>query len=149
MTRTSIAAVAAIAFSFVASAASAGQEIPATWANEQVQPFVSTVTRAQVLAELQAARQTGEVNAFDTLAYHQPKSAEQGSTAVAQVREGAGNVAAATGTRTEGALTRAQVRAELDAARRSGELNPFDTLAYHQAAPAGTSAQSHAAVAAR
>jgi len=105
-----IAAAAALAFSFVAGAAHAQDAIPATWANEQVKPFVSTVSRAQVLAELQAARQSGEVNAL------------------AQVREGAANVATTTGAKTDGGLTRAQVRAELDAARRSGELNPFDNL---------------------
>ena len=130
MTRTNtFAAVAALAFSFVAGAAHAQDAIPATWANEPVKPFVSTVTRAQVQAELQAARQNGEVNAFDTLAYHQNKAGVASvSTALAQVREGAANVAAATGAKADGALTRAQVRAELDAARRAGELNQFDSL---------------------
>jgi hypothetical protein len=124
-----IATAAALAFSFVAGAAHAQDAIPATWANEQVKPFVSTVSRAQVLAELQAARQSGEVNAFDTLAYHQNKAGVANvSTALAQVREGAANVATTTGAKTDGGLTRAQVRAELEAARRSGELNPFDNL---------------------
>lgn len=125
--------IATLALTFIASAASAGQELPRTWANEVEPAFVSTVTREQVRAELDAARANGQLNEFDTLAYHQPAAVSGTAHPVlTQVREGAAQVAAATQAKAEGGLTRAQVRAELDAARRSGELNPFDTLSYLQ-----------------
>ena len=110
--------VSALALTLLAGGAMAQSRtaIPATWANEQEPVFVSTVSRAQVLAEAQAARESGAVNPFDSLAYLSPAVAP--STAVASVRDGVG------------ALTRQQVRAETDAARRSGEINPFDSLAY-------------------
>jgi len=136
MTRTSSTLVAALTLSLIGGAAFAqsSRNVPPTWANEQTPTFVSTVTRAQVLAELQAARQSGDLNTFDNLAYMQPKAVgAPASPVLAQVHEGAQRVAAtARSQSTDGALTREQVRAELDAARNSGELNPFDNLAYRQ-----------------
>lgn len=130
----SIKTIAAAALSLSGLAAFAQDAIPPTWANEQTQPFVSTVSRAQVRAELDAARSNGSLNTFDNLAYMHPQG--PGVTlapVLAQVRDGAQRVAAA---QAGSGLTRAQVRAELEAARRSGELNPFDNLAYMSAHPA-------------
>ena len=84
------------------------------------------IARAQVQAELAAARADGSLNPFDNLAYMQPQMlGNPGSALLAHVREGAQRVAA---TQANGGLTREQVKAELAAARRSGELNPFDNL---------------------
>ena len=84
------------------------------------------VTRAQVQAELAAARADGSLNPFDNLAYMHPQTlGNPGSALLAHVREGAQRVA---DTQSGSGLTREQVRAELAAARRSGELNPFDNL---------------------
>lgn len=140
--------LAALALSFVAGAASAGDKLPLTWANEVEKPFTSTVTREQVRAELEAARLNGQINSFDNLAYMQPTSvANPVHPVLAQVREGVANVAAATQAKSEGGLTRAQVRAEVEAARRSGELNPFDTLSYMQPQQAKAAYVAPAAVA--
>jgi DNA-binding transcriptional regulator YdaS (Cro superfamily) len=140
--------LAALALSVLAGAASAGDNLPLTWANEAAKPVTSTVTREQVRAELDAARQNGQINVFDNLAYMQPTQSTQAAHPVlAQVREGAANVAAATQAKSEGGLTRAQVRAELEAARRSGELNPFDNLAYLQPQQAKAARVAPAAVA--
>jgi hypothetical protein len=137
MTRNLKTLVSAAALTLIGTAALA-QNVPPTWANEQIKPFTSTVTRAQVLAEVQAARQAGTLNAYDEMAYSQPK-ADHGSlvTVLAQVRQGADRAAAtATASQPEGALSREQVRAELEAARRSGELNPFDSEGYARQASA-------------
>jgi len=77
-------------------------------------------TRAAVLAELAAARANGEMNPFDNLAYVTPKQSP------AATYRAPTPVASAQGS----GLTREEVRAELEAARRSGEINPFDNLAY-------------------
>ena len=131
MTRNLKTLVSAAALTLIGSAALA-QNVPPTWANEQIKPFVSTVSRAQVLAEVQAARQAGTLNPYDEMAYSQPQTHTGSlSTVLAQVRQGADRAAAtAKATQPEGALTRQEVRAELEAARRSGELNPFDGEAY-------------------
>ena len=128
MNRTAQAFIAA-ALTVVAGAsfAQSSRNIPPSWANEQAQPFTSTVTRAQVQAELAAARNSGEINQFDSLAYlSETHQANPVAAIVATVRDGATKVAATQA----GGVTRDQVKAELAAARASGELNPFDNLAY-------------------
>jgi len=134
MTRTQKNVFSLLALSLIAGAAAASDELPLTWANEQAKPFVSTVTRAQVVADMQAARQGGELNAFDNLAYMQPKAAGAPlSPVMAELRDGVQRVTiAAKLANPEGSRSREEVRAELDAARRSGEMNPFDNLAYMQ-----------------
>jgi hypothetical protein len=113
MNRTLQTAVAAIALSFAGTAAFA-------------QANNGPVTREQVKAELAAAIANGQVNFFDDLAYMQPlRTGNPASAVLAHVREGAQRVAA---TQAGSGLTREQVKAELAAARRSGELNPFDNL---------------------
>src|SRR5574343_1994145 len=107
---------------------------PPSWANEEMKPFTSTVSREQVQAELAAARANGTVDQFDSLAYlKQDHLGNPVAVAVAKVSEGASKVAA---TQTSG-ISREQVRAEVEAARANGELNPFDNLAYmNTSAPA-------------
>jgi hypothetical protein len=113
MNRTLQTAVAAIALSLAGTAAFA-------------QANNGPVTREQVKAELAAAIANGQVNFFDDLAYMQPlRTGNPASAVLAHVREGAQRVAA---TQAGSGLTRKQVKAELAAARRSGELNPFDNL---------------------
>jgi hypothetical protein len=113
MNRTLQTAVAAIALSLAGTAAFA-------------QANNGPVTREQVKAELAAAIANGQVNFFDDLAYMQPlRTGNPASAVLAHVREGAQRVAA---TQAGSGLTREQVKAELAAARRSGELNPFDNL---------------------
>ena len=107
-----------------AALAQSSRNIPPSWANESMDAPVSTVSRAQVQAELAAARQDGRVNPFDTLAELQPARTDATApTLLAQVREHARRTATA-----DTGLSRAQVREELEAARRSGELDPFDSL---------------------
>lgn len=113
MNRTLKTTIAALALSLTGAAAFA-------------QTNNGPVTREQVKAELAAAIADGSLNVFDNLAYMQPKQlGNPGSALLAHVREGAQRVAA---TQAGSGLTREQVRAELAAARRSGELNPFDNL---------------------
>lgn len=102
-------------------AANHSSNIPPTWANEAMRAPVSTVSRAEVLADVQAARRSGALNAFDPLADLGPR-ADTSQRLLWRVRADAQRLSLAPG------LTRAEVRAELDAARRSGELNPFDPL---------------------
>lgn len=130
----------ALVLSLIGAAASA-QSTPVEWnydAQSQAQPAaVSTLSRAQVRAEVEAALRNHEINSFDSLAYMQPAAqAHPVSAILALVHQGKSQVAATTtGSPTAGSPTRQQVRAELDAARRSGELNPFDSLAYMQYRP--------------
>jgi hypothetical protein len=118
---------AAIALTLAGAAAMAVDNLPSsTFTNEpEPQPFVSTTTRAQVQAQLAAARQSGEFNDFDAVNHKQlPSASNSLSPILALVRHGADRVAASTANNS--GVTREQVRAELAAARRSGELNPFD-----------------------
>ncbi|MBN8487166.1 MAG: DUF4148 domain-containing protein [Burkholderiales bacterium] len=118
---------AALALVAGASYAQAGRNIPPTWANEDMSVNTFVNTRAQVQAELAAARANGQMDSFDNLAYlKQDPVGNPVAPILAKVRAGAERVAA---TQSSG-LTREQVRADLDAARRSGELNAFDNLAY-------------------
>lgn len=113
MNRTLQTTIAAVALSLAGTAAFA-------------QASNGPVTREQVQAELAAARADGSLNPFDNLAYMQPQAlGNPGSALLAHIREGAHRVAA---TQTGSGLTREQVKTELAAARRSGELNPFDNL---------------------
>jgi len=113
MNRTLKTTIAALALSLTGAAAFA-------------QASNGPVTREQVKAELAAAIADGSVNFFDNLAYMQPQQlGNPGSALLAHVREGAQRVAA---TQAGSGLTREQVRADLAAARRNGELNPFDNL---------------------
>ena len=73
-------------------------------------------------ADLDAARRSGALNAFDSLADLSPRQ-DVSQRLLWRVRADAQRLSLTPG------LTRAEVRAELDAARRSGELNPFDPLA--------------------
>jgi Domain of unknown function (DUF4148) len=118
---------AALAIVAGASFAQSSRNIPTTWANEDMSVNTYVNTRAQVQAELAAARADGRLDTFDNLAYlKQERVGNPVAPILAKVREGAQAIAA---TQT-GGLSREQVRADLDAARRSGELNPFDNLAY-------------------
>ena len=116
---------AAAAFALIGHAALAQDALPATWANEVPAPVVSSVSREAVRAQVLATRQAGSGAAFDSLAYLQP-GAQTGSPMgmLAQVRDGAEQVAAM-----RSGISRADVKAALEQARRSGELNPFDNLA--------------------
>jgi hypothetical protein len=142
--RTFIAAALTIAAG--ASFAQSSRNIPPSWANEEMKPFTSTVSREQVQAELAAARANGTVDQFDSLAYlKQDHLGNPVAVAVAKVREGASKVAA---TQTSG-ISREQVRAEVEAARASGELNPFDNLAYMNTSAPARVRTAPAAVAAK
>jgi hypothetical protein len=142
--RTFIAAALTIAAG--ASFAQSSRNIPPSWANEEMKPFTSTVSREQVQAELAAARANGTVDQFDSLAYlKQDHLGNPVAVAVAKVREGAAKVAA---TQTSG-ISREQVRAEVEAARASGELNPFDNLAYMNTSAPARVRTAPAAVAAK
>lgn len=129
MTRFTKTTLAAVALAFAGTAAFA-------------QANNGPVTREQVKAELAAAIANGQINFFDDLAYMQPQRIGQpGSALLAHIRDGAQRVAA---TQAGSGRTREQVKAELAAARRSGELNPFDNLdgvTYRQA-PRATVAPS-------
>ena len=103
-------------------AANHSSNIPPTWANEAMLAPVSGVSRAEVRADLEAARRSGALNAFDSLADLSPRQ-DVSQRLLWRVRADAQRLSLTPG------LTRAEVRAELDAARRSGELNPFDPLA--------------------
>lgn len=142
--RTFIAAALTIAAG--ASFAQSSRNIPPSWANEEMKPFTSTVSREQVQAELAAARANGTVDQFDSLAYlKQDHLGNPVAAAVAKVREGASKVAA---TQTSG-ISREQVRAEVEAARANGELNPFDNLAYMNTSAPARVRTAPAAVAAK
>ena len=71
MSKTRIA-LAAIAFSLTGAAAFAQEAVPATW-NDSYTPNTAVVTsgktRAEVKAELQAARQSGELDRYDADSY--------------------------------------------------------------------------------
>lgn len=122
MSRTLKTTIAAVALSLAGSAAFA-------------QANNGPVTREQVKAELAAAIADGSLNFFDSLAYMYPQQQQThaGTTLLAGIQEGAQRVAA---TQSGSGVSREQVRAELAAARRSGELNPFDNpdgVTYRQA----------------
>ena len=125
MNRQLSAIVSALALTLIAGTAGAQEATPATWANEQTpSATASATTREAVRADIVAARQAGLLNPFDTDV--QARAPINGSaTALAKAPSVAQPVAAA-----KAGLTRADVRAELEAARRSGELNAFDNLAY-------------------
>ena len=124
------AIVAAAALTLMAGAASAQEATPATWANEQTPSAgASATTREAVRAEIVAARQAGQLNPFDTdVAARAPINGAP--TALAQAPSAKPVAAAPKAATASTGLTRAEVRAELEAARRSGELNEFDNLAY-------------------
>lgn len=136
---------AALVIAAGASFAQSSRNIPTTWANEDMSVNTHVATRAQVQAELAAARANGQMDSFDNLAYmKQERVGNPVAPILAKVREGAERVAA---TQT-GGLTREQVRAEFDAARRSGEYNPFDNLSYMHDSTARRAVVAPAAVAA-
>lgn len=125
MSKTRIA-LSAIAFTLASGAALAQEAVPATW-NDSYTPNTAVVasgkTRAEVKAELQAARQAGEVDRYDADSYV-PTPVNRGFAArntspapVAAAQKGDD-------------ATRARVKAELQAARSSGALNPFDADPY-------------------
>jgi len=147
MNRTAKTVVAAaLAIAAGASFAQSSRNIPPSWANEDMSVNTHAYSRAQVQAELDAARATGQMDAFDNLAYlKQERVGNPVAPILAKVREGAQAVAA---TQT-GGLSREQVRADLDAARRSGELNPFDNLAYMNGQTGRSAKVAPAAVAAK
>jgi hypothetical protein len=136
--------IVALGLAASASFAQSSRNVPPSWANEIAQPFVSSVSRAEVQAQVQTARADGTLNAFDSLADLQ--IARHGETThpfVALVRDDAGRMSPATG-----GVSRAQVRAEFEAARRSGAHNPFDSLSELNPAPRQAGTRS-AAVAAK
>ena len=144
MTRHIPAFVSALAFSLIAGAAGAQEATPATWANEQTpSATASNTTREAVRAEIVAARQAGQLNPFDTdVVARAPIN--RAPTALAQAPSAKPVVAA----QSASGLTRAEVRAELAAARRAGEVNVFDNLA-DLAAPSQNRVQAPATLAQR
>lgn len=85
-------------------------------AGAQGRAFASTLTRAEVMAELARARASGELDGWRERAVDGTSGSVMATTAGAGAQ---GRAFAQPG------LTRAQVRAELDSARASGELNRF------------------------
>ena len=130
MNRQFTAIVSAAVLTLIAGTATAQEATPATWANEQTpSATASATTREEVRAGIVAARQAGLLNPFDTDV--QARAPINGAaTALAKAPSAAQPVVAAKAAPATTGLTRAEVRAELEAARRSGELNPFDNLAY-------------------
>lgn len=59
---------ATLAIAVGASVAQTSRNIPTSWANEDMSVNTYVNTRAQVQADLDAARRSGELNAFDNLA---------------------------------------------------------------------------------
>lgn len=121
---------AAAAITVLSNAAMAQDAIPATWANEIAKPVTSTVSRAQVRAELEAARQAGQLNPFDGDVHARVNAPVSLPTMLARTQQGVERVAAMGHSASANGLTREQVRAETIAARKSGEINTFDNLAY-------------------
>ncbi|HSI51632.1 MAG TPA: DUF4148 domain-containing protein [Ideonella sp.] len=115
-------ALSAIAFTLASGAAMAQEAVPAQW-NSAYTPDVSAShsgkTRAEVVAELVAARQNGELSRYDNDSYSPVQLPGTRIAAKQTMPAGTGH-----------ALSRAEVRAEFLAARRSGELNPFDAEPY-------------------
>lgn len=107
--------------------------------------MTTQASREQVRNEVVTARRAGEVNPFDSEAALQAKAPSAPmSPVVATVRTGADRLAA----QPTGSVTREQVRAELEAARRSGALNPFDTEASSGSTPPRFVPQAKSALAA-
>jgi len=82
----------------------------------QVPAPVSTLSRDAVKADLAAALANGSLDRFDVAGVKAPKAAP--ATLLAQVRSQADQLGSA------GGLTREDVRAQVLAARRAGELDP-------------------------
>ncbi len=120
-------------------------------AQAQVQPQVQDrqVTRADVIAELQRARATGELErlqkdsgGYAALELGQPGKRLSRAEVVAELkraqaageldnafRESAGHLAPVA--KSNSGLTREQVKAELDRARRSGEFKQLNANNHH------------------
>lgn len=143
MSKTRIA-LSAIAFTLVSGAALAQEAVPATW-NDSYTPNTAVVnsgkTRAEVKAELLAARQSGELDRYDADS-HVPTPVNRSFAS----RTAASPVAAVKSTDD---ATRAQVKAELQAARASGALSPFDADPYVNVSAHVPAQERHTAVAAR
>ncbi|MDZ7812456.1 MAG: DUF4148 domain-containing protein [Ideonella sp.] len=142
--------IAAAAITLLSNAALAQDAIPATWANEVAKPVTSMISRAEVRAELEAARHAGLLNPFDADVHVRVNAPLQVPTMLARMQQGAERAAALSSSATSSGLSREQVRAEVMAAHLSGEINTFDNLAYLsattqriQVAPAAV-AQAHA-----
>jgi DNA-binding transcriptional regulator YdaS (Cro superfamily) len=122
---------AAAAITVLSNAALAQDAIPATWANEVAKPVTSTVSRAEVRAEMEAARQAGLLNPFDSDLNVRVNAPFSAPTLLARTQQGADRVAALSrNAAATSELSREQVRAEVIAAHKSGEINTFDNLAY-------------------
>ncbi|TDM05818.1 MAG: hypothetical protein C4K60_14025 [Ideonella sp. MAG2] len=119
----------AAAITVLSHAAMAQDAIPATWANEVATPVTSTVSRAEVRAALEVARQTGQLNPFDSDVHVRVNAPVQAPTMLARTQQGAERVAALARQPAGSGLTREQVRAEFLAARQAGQINSFDNLA--------------------
>lgn len=120
---------AATAIAVLSNAAMAQDAIPATWANEVAKPVTSTVSRAEVRADMEAARQSGQLNPFDSDVHARVNATVQAPTMLARTQQGAERVAALGRQASASGLSREQVRAEFMAARKAGEINTFDNLA--------------------
>lgn len=121
--------IAAAAIAVLSNAALAQDAIPATWANEVAKPVTSTVSRAEVRADMEAARQSGQLNPFDSDVHARVNATVQMPTMLARTQQGAERVATLSRPSTASGLSREQVRAEFVAARKAGEINTFDNLA--------------------
>lgn len=122
--------IAAAALTFLGTTAMAQDAIPATWANEVAKPVTSTVSRAEVRAGIEAARQAGELNPFDSDVQTRVYAPIGSTTLLARTQQGAERVAQLAKNHNASGLSREQMRADVIAARKAGELNTFDNLAY-------------------
>ena len=124
--------ISAIAFTLASGAALAQEAIPAQW-NSAYTPDVSVShsgkTRAEVVAEMQSARASGELSRYDHDSYS-PVQLPQPVTRTAAKPAAPVAASPAKSSTNVGAASRDEVRAEFLAARRSGELNAFDADPY-------------------
>jgi len=134
--------LSAIAFTLASGAALAQEAIPAQW-NSAYTPDVSVQqtgkSRAEVVAEMLAARQAGELSRYDHDSYSPVQLAQPLTRTAASPAKGS----------TVGAVSRADVRAEFLAARRSGEISPFDADPYVNVSTRVTPEATDTTVAAR
>ena len=107
--------VATLALAAGASFAQSSRNVPPSWANEQAQPFTSVLSRAEVMADISAARHDGRLDAFDAdAAFVASDPAYIASTYAATTSDYPYNRVAVN---TTTPLTRAEVTAELNTAR--------------------------------
>ena len=114
--------IATLAAALLSGAALAQEAIPATFPVQPAPAATSQTTRAAVLAEVAAARAAGQLDPFDSDAHLRPPVNGVPTFIARWFQPDAAPVHA------EG-RSRAEVRAEVAAARRAGQLDPFNPLA--------------------